>query len=292
MGKINIVAIGETLWDIFPHERTPGGAPANFAYHAAQQGMEAHIVSAVGNDQLGQELLTFLKSKNLSSKYIHVSDKHPTGTVQVILNQGIPSYNITENTAWDNIPYSNDLEALAGKANSICFGSLACRSTQSRETIFKFLEATHKDCLKVFDINLRQHYYCAELLEKAFEIANILKLNDEEIETVASFFELTGNTNEIISFLRDTYQFKAVILTKGAEGASYFSDEGVFSCKPATSENPVSTVGCGDSFTATLVSRLLYGDAPGSAMNTAEKVASYVSTQPGAMPEFHSMREM
>jgi fructokinase len=285
MGKINIVAIGETLWDIFPNERTPGGAPANFAYHAAQQGMEAHIVSAVGNDLLGKELLTFLKSKNLSSKYIYVSDQYPTGTVQVSMTDGIPSYNITEHTAWDNIPCFDEMNALAAKADAACFGSLACRSKQSRETIFKFLEATHKDCLKVFDINLRQHYYTRELIEKAFEMTNILKLNDEEIKTVASCFELTGNTNEIISFLRDTYQFKAVILTKGAEGASYFSDEGVFSCKPAASEKPVSTVGCGDSFTATLISRLLYGDSPRSAMNSAEKVASFVSTQPGAMPE-------
>jgi fructokinase len=263
-----------------------GGAPANFAYHAAQQGMEAHIVSAVGNDLLGKELLTFLKSKNLSSKYIYVSDQYPTGTVQVKMTEGIPAYNITEHTAWDNIPCFDELNALATKADAVCFGSLACRSEQSRETIFKFLEATPKGCLKVFDINLRQHYYSTELIEKAFGIADILKLNDEEIEVVASCLGLTGTDNEIISQLRNRYQFKAVILTKGAEGASYFSDEGVFRCKPATSEKPVSTVGCGDSFTATLVSRLLYGDAPGSAMNTAEQIASYVSTHPGAMPEF------
>jgi fructokinase len=286
MEKFNIFAIGEILWDIFQYERTPGGAPANFAYHAAQQGAEVHIISAVGNDQLGQELLAFLKSKKLSSKYIHVSDQYPTGTVQVSMTEGIPSYNITEHTAWDNIPCFDEQNALAVEADAVCFGSLACRSKQSRKTIFSFLESTREDCLKVFDINLRQNYYSKELIEKAFKIADILKLNDEEIKVVASCLGVAGADNEIIAFLRETYQFKAVILTRGAEGASYFSDEGVFNCKPATSEKPVSTVGCGDSFTATLISRLLYGDTPGSAMNTAEKVASYVSTQAGAMPEF------
>ena len=286
MSKFNIAVIGEILWDVFPDERTPGGAPANFVYHAVQQGAEAHIISAIGNDQLGQELLNFLKSKNLSIEYIHISDKYPTGTVQVSMTDGIPSYNIIEHAAWDNIPCFDGLNALAAKADAVCFGTLACRSQQSRKTIFKFLEATQKNCLKVFDINLRQDYYSTELIAKAFEVADILKLNDEEIETVASSFELNGTSNEIISLLRARFQFKAVILTKGAEGASYFSDEGTFECKPVASSKAVSTVGCGDSFTATLISRLLHGDTPENAMITAEQVASFVSTQTGAMPEY------
>jgi glycerophosphoryl diester phosphodiesterase len=200
------------------------------------------------------------------------------------MTKGIPSYDINENVAWDNIPYFNELDALATKADAVCFGSLACRSVQSRQTIFNFLRATPKNCLKVFDINLRQHYYNKELLEKAFEIADILKLNDEEIETVALCFKLSGKTDAIISSLLKKYQFKAVILTKGAKGASYFSAEGVFECKPMSPDKAVSTVGCGDSFTAMLISRLLYGDAPQNAVDAAEQIASFVSTQTESMP--------
>ncbi|MCX6992901.1 MAG: carbohydrate kinase [Kiritimatiellaeota bacterium] len=280
-----VVGIGELLWDMLPDGRQPGGAPANFAYHAAAQGTHAHIVSAVGQDPLGGELLGFLKNKSLSTNHIAELDSFPTGTVNVRMTNGIPVYDIVEDVAWDHIPFSRDFAKLAGKADAVCFGTLACRSPGSRATIFRFLEALRADCLKICDINLRQHYYSLELIEKMFKIADILKINDDEIMTVAALLEQTGTENELARSLLDKFDFQAVVLTKGAAGASYYSKGTTVSCKPANPEKAVDTVGCGDAFCAVFTTGLLFGLSPRQAMQDAERRASFVSTQNGAMPD-------
>lgn len=180
-----VVGIGELLWDVLPSGKQLGGAPANFACHVSQMGLDGVVVSAVGRDALGDEALAALAGRGLHSRIARVA--HPTGTVQVSLDAaGVPYYDICTGVAWDNIPFTAELAALAASARAVCFGSLAQRSPVSRDTIFRFLSATPTDCLKVFDINLRQHFYSPEILDRSLRLADILKINDEEIHTLTS----------------------------------------------------------------------------------------------------------
>ena len=182
MNKRYVVGLGEVLWDVLPEGKKLGGAPANFAYHAGQfLGMDNTIaVSALGNDKLADETIDALKEHGLNDLLPRVP--YPTGTVQVQLDdQGIPTYDIKENVAWDNIPFDDDIAQIARHCRAVCFGSLAQRNVVSRETIQKFLDATPDDCLKIFDINLRQQFYTQEILRESFQRCNILKINDEEL---------------------------------------------------------------------------------------------------------------
>lgn len=156
--KQYVVGLGETLWDVLPEGKKLGGAPANFAYHVGQFGLDSLAVSALGQDKLGDETIEALESKRLG--YVMPRVPYPTGTVQVSLDDaGVPTYEIKENVAWDNIPFTSEIEEVAHGCRAVCFGSLAQRNIVSRSTIRKFLEATPKDCLRIFDINLRQNFY-------------------------------------------------------------------------------------------------------------------------------------
>lgn len=180
-----VVGIGELLWDVFPAGKQLGGAPANFACHVSQMGLNGVVISAVGRDALGDEALAALAGRGLRCRIARVAQ--PTGTVQVSLDAaGVPQYEIKTDVAWDNIPFTAELAALAASARTVCFGSLVQRSSVSRDTIFRFLSATPADCLKVFDINLRQHFYSPEILDRSLRLADILKINDEEIHTLSS----------------------------------------------------------------------------------------------------------
>ena len=180
-----IVGLGEALWDCLPEGRKLGGAPANFAYHTGQFGHDSLAISAVGNDALGKETLDEFDKKSV--KYLMPEVDYQTGTVQVELDsEGIPTYDIKEGVAWDNIPFTPEIEEAAKNCRAVCFGSLAQRSSVSRQTIQKFLETTPKDCLKIFDINLRQNFYTKEVITTSLQHANILKINDEELVLMVS----------------------------------------------------------------------------------------------------------
>ena len=211
--KKTIVGIGEILWDMLPSGKALGGAPANFAYHAGRLGEEGWAVSAVGDDALGREILDLVKSKGLRN-LIAVTDK-PTGTVQVELDdRGVPAYNIMEDVAWDNIPFTPEMEELAKRADAVCFGSLVQRMN-SRPSVMRFIRAMRPDALKVFDINLRQHYYSCEVLEESLMLADILKINDEEIRIVAGMLGLSDDAVTACRELIGTFGLKLVILTLG-----------------------------------------------------------------------------
>ena len=215
--KKTIVGIGEILWDMLPSGKALGGAPANFAYHAGRLGEEGWAVSAVGDDALGREILDLVKSKGLRN-LIAVTDK-PTGTVQVELDdRGVPAYNIMEDVAWDNIPFTPEMEELAKRADAVCFGSLVQRMN-SRSSVMRFIRAMRPDALKVFDINLRQHYYSCEVLEESLMLADILKINDEEIRIVAGMLGLSDDAVTACRELIGNFGLRLVILTKGPEGS-------------------------------------------------------------------------
>ena len=278
-----IVGIGEVLWDVFPTGRKLGGAPANFAYHVSQFGLEGLAVSAVGRDGLGEETLEALRGHGLHFHMDRVEE--PTGTVQVTLDgNGVPQYEIKTGVAWDNIPFTKELAQIASCTKAVCFGSLAQRSPVSRETIGWFLDAVPEECLKVFDINLRQQFYTREVLEDSLQRADILKINEEEIVTVAQLFGIAGNGFEdICRELIRRYGLDMVILTCGAVG-SYVFHEGGMSYMDTPAVQVADTVGAGDSFTGAFVACMLEGKSIEEAHRTAVKVSAYVCTRTGAMP--------
>ena len=282
--KDTIVGIGEALWDCLPEGRKLGGAPANFAYHVSQLGWRSTVVSAVGNDMLGDEILKTFGNKKLNSCLARVSQ--PTGTVKVTLSaDGMPSYEICEDVAWDYIPWSNELTALASRSKAVCFGSLAQRSSVSRQTIMRFISAMDADTERIFDINLRQHFYNLEVIEESLRCATMFKLNDEEIVVVAELFGLEGSREEQCRQLLSRFpQLRLVILTCGVNGSYVFSTEET-SYQGTPRVMVADTVGAGDSFTATFVSQILRGATIHEAHRKAVDVSAYVCTQNGAMPK-------
>ena len=283
MSKKLIVGIGEILWDMLPSGKALGGAPATFAYHARRLGMEGMAVSAIGHDALGEEIVDTLEAHSLPYHLDRVD--YPTGTVQVTLDaKGVPQYEIKKGVAWDNIPYSKELAAIAAECRAVCFGSLAQRSMVSRKTIGWFLDAVPADCLKVFDINLRQDYYGKEVLKESLRRCDILKINDEEIRTVAALFGLEGDDAAVCRALIARYSLKLVILTKGACGSEVITAKETIP-QAAGKADVVDTVGAGDAFTAAFVVGYLRGDSLAEAQRLASDTAAYVCSCKGAMPE-------
>lgn len=277
-----IVGIGELLWDMLPSGKAIGGAPANFAYHAGRLGEEGWVVSAVGDDALGHEILDVLDEKRLHS-LVSMVDK-PTGTVQVSLDDaGVPTYTIVEDVAWDHIPFTSKMQELASRADAVCFGSLVQRNG-SRASVLKFLEAVPASALKVFDINLRQHFYTPEILRKSLEIADVLKINDEEIVTLSEMFGLGSDPREACRKLIGQYSLRFVLLTKGARGSEVISPDEVIP-QGVGKVDVVDTVGAGDAFTAAFTVAYLRGDSLADAQKLAGEVTAYVCSHKGAMPE-------
>lgn len=280
-----VVGMGEALWDVLPEGKKIGGAPANFAYHVSQFGLPSCVVSAIGDDALGKEIIENFTSKGLDQLIAEVP--YPTGTVQVEIDQtGIPLYDIKENVAWDNIPYTEHLDALAKRTKAVCFGSLAQRNVVSRETINHFLDTMLKDddSLIVFDVNLRQGFYNKEILCKSMQNCNILKINDEELITVSRMFGYPGiDLQDKCWILLGKYNLKMLILTCGING-SYVFTPGNVSFQPTPKVEVADTVGAGDSFTAAFIASILKGKSVTEAHSIAVKTSAYVCTQKGAMP--------
>lgn len=280
-----VVGMGEALWDVLPEGKKIGGAPANFAYHVSQFGLSSCVVSAVGDDALGKEIVENFTSKGLNQLIAEVP--YPTGTVQVEIDQaGVPQYEIKENVAWDNIPYTEALENLAKKTKAVCFGSLAQRNVVSRETISRFLDAMprHDDSLVVFDVNLRQGFYNKEILCNSMKRCNILKINDEELVTVSRMFGYPGiDLQDKCWILLGKYNLKMLILTCGING-SYVFTPGNVSFQPTPTVEVADTVGAGDSFTAAFIASILRGKTVIEAHSRAVQTSAYVCTKKGAMP--------
>ena len=280
-----VVGIGEALFDCLPEGKKLGGAPANFAYHAGQFGHNTLAVSAVGDDLLAMDLRKELEEHKLNAMLMTVP--YETGTVQVTLDAaGIPQYEIKEGVAWDNIPYTDELKAIAQQTKAVCFGSLAQRNLTSRQTIKSFLEDMPQgdDVLKIFDINLRQHFYSKEVLEESFAKCNVLKINDEELEILARMYSwgCIGFKDQCWILL-SKYALKMLILTCGTDG-SYVFTPGAVSFQPTPKVEVADTVGAGDSFTGSFVASILNGKSVSEAHETAVNVSAFVCTQKGAMP--------
>ena len=278
-----IVGLGEALWDCLPEGRKIGGAPANFAYHASQFGYEAHAVSAVGNDALGDETIEALKANGLKLCMPRVD--FPTGQVLVSLDEdGVASYDIKEGSAWDNIPFTPEMEQLAGRCSAVCFGSLAQRNEVSRNAIYRFLNATPKGCMRIFDINLRQNFYSKEVIQESLRRCNVMKINDEELVIIGRMFGYPGLAIENTCWLiLGKYNLDMLVLTCGVNGSYVFS-KGAMSFLETPKVEVADTVGAGDSFTGAFVASILSGKTIPEAHRIGVNVSAYVCTQNGAMP--------
>lgn len=281
--KSFVVGIGEALWDMFPEGKKIGGAPANFAYHMLQLGFDSRVVSAIGDDLLGNEILQNFERKGLHSLIETVP--FPTGTVQVELDAaGVPCYEIKTEVAWDNIPFTNQLEELALHTQAVCFGSLAQRNDVSHRTIFRFLDVMPEESIRIFDVNLRQHFYTPEILYASLDKCNVLKINDEELMTVSDLFGYPENgIQDKCRILLEEYNLKTLILTCGTNGSYLFTPDS-FSFVPTPKVEVADTVGAGDSFTAAFCAAFLKNIPIQEAHKLAVEVSAFVCTQSGAMP--------
>jgi fructokinase len=279
------VGIGEILWDMLPDGKVLGGAPANFAYHISQFGYKGQVVSAIGKDPLGEEIL-----QQLNSKYIDFNiqqNDFQTGVVRVTLdNKGIPQYEIRENVAWDHIEFTPEMEILVRNTTVLCFGTLAQRCLISRSTILRFLDLLPAEAIRVFDINLRQHYFDKQLIEHSLYKCNILKINDEELDIVAEMFRMKKKSEtDICKLLLKKFTLDILILTKGIKG-SYVLTKNEISYLPTPKVEVADTVGAGDAFTAAFVAAYLKNKNIFSSHKKAVQVSAYVCTQSGATPLF------
>ena len=285
--KSTIVGLGELLWDLLPSGRQLGGAPANFAYHAAALGDRGVVASRVGDDDLGREARARLEGVKLSTKYIQIDGERPTGTVDVKLDEsGVPDFTINTGVAWDHLTLTQELEALASRADAVCFGSLAQRSERSRKTIRRFLGAMKPEATCVFDINLRQAYYSAEILSESLDVATIAKMNDEEMPRVMEALGLAGGTPAEVSAkaLVETFRLDLVCVTRGEKGCLLVSPEETVAHAGFEVE-VADTVGSGDAFTAALVHHQLRGTPLSRAAEAANRMGAHVASRVGAMPE-------
>ena len=283
--KRYVVGLGEALWDVLPDGKKLGGAPANFAYHAGQfLGKDNTIaISALGNDNLAEETIEALDEHQL--KYLMPRVPYPTGTVQVTLAEGgIPIYDTKENVAWDNIPFTPEIEEIAKSCRAVCYGSLAQRNVVSRENIQRFLDATPADCMKIFDINLRQNFYSKEIIQESLRRCNVLKINDEELVIIGRMFGYPGLDIENKCWLiLGKYDLDMLVLTCGTNG-SYVFKHGQMSFLETPKVEVADTVGAGDSFTGSFCAAMLNGMSVVEAHKLAVEVSAYVCTQNGAMP--------
>ncbi len=278
MNRPVIIGVGEIVWDCLPEKRTLGGAPVNFAYHAMRLGADSYPVSAVGKDNLGEETLDECRFHGLRTEYLQQNEL-PTSRVLVHLDaQGIPTYRILENVAWDALQATPEVLQLATRADTVCWGSLAQRSEPSRRSILQIVDAVPDCSLKVFDINLRQHYFDRTVIESSLLRANILKLNEDELPVVLQLMSLDG-----IPALVKQFSLRYLIYTRGASDSEVYGPEGLISHIDTPQVAVVDTVGAGDSFTAAFVTSILTRDRPQEAHASAVQLSARVCQAHGAM---------
>jgi fructokinase len=283
--KYTTVGLGELLWDLLPSGKQLGGAPANFAYITNLSGDEGIPASRVGQDSLGDEAVERLAKLGLSADFIQREARCPTGTVKVEFGpEGQPRFEISEAVAWDFLEWNLEFQQLAKRADAICFGSLAQRSPESRATIRNFLRATRPEAVRVFDVNLRQNFYSAQVIGESIELATIVKLNHEELPAIMQLLEREAASDaDSAKRLLASYDLKLVCVTRGSGGSLLLSRDD--RCEhPGLKVKVADTVGAGDAFTAALVHGFLRKHPLAQISEKANRVGAWVASQPGAMP--------
>ncbi len=283
---LNVIGIGELLWDLLPEGKKLGGAPCNFVYHANKLGASARILSAVGSDEMGREILETIKRKNLSTDLIQINDR-PTSTVDVKLNSiGVPKYFIHQNVAWDFLYFDENAIEMVNNADIVCFGSLAQRNAKSREIIFQFLNVCKTDALIIFDINIRQTFYNKEIIENSLHFCNVLKMNEEEYPIVCNLTDLKGDDlDSNVRELMTKYDLNLLAFTKGAQGSILYTPTEK-SQMPTPKIDVKDTVGAGDSFAAAMAIGFVNKLPLRKLHEKAIEIASFVCESNGSMPYY------
>ena len=285
MSKPTLIGLGEVLWDILPKGRKLGGAPGNFAYHAQALGGRGLVMSTVGDDDDGDKILANLEKLGLSCDYITRDADHPTGTVSVKLNKkGSPTFTIHEDVAWDYLAITDDMLDEAASADAICFGSLAQRNPVSRAAVRKIVSMADEDALHIFDVNIRQSFYCAEVLRTSLDLANVFKISDEELPVVAGELHLPADADDFAEAAIRDYDLRLMALTRGANGSVLYM-EGDRIEHPGERVKVADTVGAGDAFTAALALGLLHEEELVEISDHSNHVAAYVCGRSGATPK-------
>lgn len=278
------LGLGEVLWDLLPSGAQMGGAPANFAYHARALGADAGVITRVGNDSLGHDILKRFEALGLPTNLVQRDDRAPTGTVTVQLSaDGVPQFTIHENVAWDRLATTEEALATVAAADAVCFGSLGQRCEPARSTIQRLVSAVRPAALRIFDINLRQHFYSRDVVERSLQEANVLKLNDAELPVLAAMFGLSGPVRAQMERLAGCFKLQVVALTRGPRGSLLFGPGG-WSDHGGLPVEVCDTVGAGDAFTAAMTLGLLAGWNLDRVNEHANQVARYVCSCPGATP--------
>lgn len=282
--QFTIIGIGEILWDLLPTGKHLGGAPANFAYISNQLGNQGIVLSRVGDDEFGNEIIDELKFKEIPSEFVQIDAENPTGIVNVKLENGQPSYEIVKNVAWDFLELSESWCEITQKSDAVCFGSLAQRNEVSGKTIREFVGVTKG--LRIFDVNLRQGYFSEGILEKSFELANVVKLNHEELPIIVKLLNINGASVQIcLEKLIQRFELNLICLTQGANG-SLLKTRKEFSEHQGLKIKVADTIGAGDAFTAGMIHGLLRNWELYRINEFANRVGAFVASNTGAMPDF------
>lgn len=286
--KYLIAGIGELLWDLLPEGRQLGGAPANFIYHICKNGDGGIVVSNVGDDEDGMAIIAGLKENGLNTQFIHIDKNYATGMVKVTVDSnGQPDYEIVENVAWDNIEITPEISALANDIDLLCFGTLAQRSEKSRNSIKKLIESLPAKAKKLCDINLRQQFYTAEIVEWSLHTADIVKLNDAELQSVYRMLNIHHANNFLTDSRRlaNLFDIEMLCVTRGEYGSLLISGDN-HDYHPGCQVEVNDTVGAGDAFTAAMVHHYLRGASLSTINEEANKLGSFVASQSGGMPQY------
>ncbi|WP_223651272.1 carbohydrate kinase family protein [Hymenobacter psoromatis] len=278
---MSVVCFGEMLWDVLPSGKQPGGAPLNVAVHLDNFGLDAQLISRVGHDELGVELLAFVESKNLSTSHVQRGETHPTGVVQAnVSDRNEVTYQIVQPVAWDYIQYEPALGALVAAADALVFGSLVARSAVSRETLYRLLP--HARC-RVFDVNLRPPHYSRDVVQYLLRQADVVKLNHHELAEIMGWFGVSPAEETALAWLAARFGLQAVCVTKGADGAALWTGGQLYQT-PGRAVDVQDTIGSGDAFLAALLRGWLAGQPPAEYLAFAGAAGSLVATYQGATP--------
>lgn len=280
--KNYICCFGEVLWDLLPSGKLPGGAPMNVATHLQNLGIPSAVISRIGNDELGQEIKAFLKDKNCITDFLQTDNQHPTGKVNVFLSEKHEAtYEIVHPVAWDFISVSDETIDLVKNANALIFGTLACRDSHTRDTLLSLIEVAP---LKIFDVNFRPPHYSQNLIETLLHKADVVKMNDDELAIIANWYDLSERTNQgILAHLKEKFDLKTLIVTKGSNGAMMIDNQG-FSESKGFKVEVMDTIGSGDSFLAGFLKNYLPGNSPEYSLTYACALGALVASHKGANP--------
>lgn len=280
-----MVGLGEVLWDLLPSRKALGGAPANFAYMATVLGNRGVVASRLGNDDLGREAFQSMNNVGLDTTYVQADRLHETGVAGVLLDsEGQPNFTIKKQVAWDFLQWTPAWEELSSRTDVVCYGSLAQRSETSAATIERFLQNTPSKAIRICDANLRETFYSAETLRRAFQYAEILKLNEQELLQVSSSLEIGGGDEiELSKKLLRKFDLDLICVTKGARGSLLVS-EGELVAHHGIDAEVADAIGAGDAFTACVAHYYIQGRPLQEISELANRFAAWVATQVGATP--------